>query len=79
MDLMDRVFKPYLNLFVIIFIDDLLIYLRNEDDHASHLRIVLHNLKDRELYAKFSKCEFWLKSVAFLGYIVSTDGIMVDT
>nr|AAV31171.1 Putative polyprotein, identical [Solanum tuberosum] len=79
MDLMNRVFKPYLDMFVIVFIDDILIYSRNKEDHASHLRIVLQTLKDKELYAKFSKCEFWLKSVAFLGHIVSGDGIKVDT
>ncbi|KAH0679438.1 hypothetical protein KY284_020523 [Solanum tuberosum] len=75
MDLMNIVFKPYLDMFVIIFIDDILIYLKNQDDHASHLRIVLQTLKDRELHAKFSKCEFCLESVAFLGHIVSGDGI----
>ena len=66
-------------MFVIVLIDDILIYSRNEKDHASHLRIVHKTLKDRELYAKFSKCEFWLDSVAFLGHIVSGDGIKVDT
>ncbi|KAH0784113.1 hypothetical protein KY290_003711 [Solanum tuberosum] len=79
MDLMNRVFKPYLDMFVIVFIDDILIYSRNEEDHANHLRTVLQTLKDKELYAKFSKCEFWLKSMAFLGHIVSDDGIKVDT
>ncbi|KAH0637918.1 hypothetical protein KY289_037833 [Solanum tuberosum] len=79
MDLINRVFKPYLDVFVIVFIDDILIYSRNEEDHASHLRLVLQTLKDKELYAKFSKCEFWLKSVAFLGHIVSGDGIKVNT
>ncbi|KAH0661922.1 hypothetical protein KY284_026853 [Solanum tuberosum] len=79
MDLMNRVFKPYLDMFVIVFINDILIYSRNKEDHASHLRMVLQTLKDRELYAKFSKCEFWLMSVAFLGHIVSGDGIKVDT
>ncbi|KAH0658205.1 hypothetical protein KY289_026953 [Solanum tuberosum] len=67
------------DMFVIVFIDDILIYSMNEEDHASHLRIVLQTLKDKELYAKFSKCEFWLESVAFLGHIVSIDGIRVDT
>ncbi|KAH0776452.1 hypothetical protein KY290_007863 [Solanum tuberosum] len=79
MDLMNIVCKPYLDMFVIVFIDDILIYSRNEEDHASHLRVVLQTLKDKELYAKFSKCEFWLESVAFLGHIVSGDGIKVDT
>ncbi|KAH0720291.1 hypothetical protein KY284_005321 [Solanum tuberosum] len=79
MDLMNRVLKPYLDMFVIVFIDDILIYLRNEKDNASHLRVVLQTLKDKELYVKFSKCEFWLESVAFLGHIVSGEGIKVDT
>ncbi|KAH0764840.1 hypothetical protein KY285_000711 [Solanum tuberosum] len=79
MNLMNRVFKPYLDMFVIIFIDDILIYSRNEKDHASHLRVVLQTHKDKELYAKFSKCEFWLESVVFLGHIVSGDRIRVDT
>ena len=79
MDLMDRMFKQYLDLFVIVFIDDILIYSRNEEEHASHLRIFLETLKDRELFAKFSKCDFWLQSVAFLGHIVSSEGIRVDS
>ncbi|KAH0776360.1 hypothetical protein KY290_007771 [Solanum tuberosum] len=79
MDLMNRVFKPYLDMFVVVFIDFVLIYSRNKEDHASHLRIVLQTLKAKELYAKLSKCEFWLESVAFLGHIVSGDGIKVDS
>ena len=79
MDLINRVFKPYLDLFLVVFIDDILVYSRNEEDHASHLRIVLWTLKDKDLYVKLSKCEFSLKSVAFLGHIVSGDGIRVDT
>ncbi|KAH0633358.1 hypothetical protein KY284_036144 [Solanum tuberosum] len=78
MDLMNRVFKSYLYMFVIVFIDDIIIYSMNEEDHASHLKIVLQTLKDKELYAKFSKCEFWLESVALLGHIVSGDGIRVE-
>ncbi|KAH0636581.1 hypothetical protein KY289_036496 [Solanum tuberosum] len=78
-DLVNRVFKPYLDMFVIVLIYDILIYLRNEEDHATHLRLVLKNLKDKELYAKFFKCEFWLESVAFLGHIVFDDGIKVNT
>ena len=69
MDLMNSL-KSYLDLFVIVFIDDVLIYSRNEEDHSSHLRIVPRMLTDKELYSKFSKCEFWLRSVAFLGHIV---------
>ena len=66
-------------MFVIVFIDDILIYSRNEEVHASHPKIVLQTLKDKEIYAKFSKCEFWLKSVAFLGHIVSGEEIKVNT
>ncbi|KAH0758120.1 hypothetical protein KY290_021613 [Solanum tuberosum] len=79
MDLMNRVFKQYLDLFIIVFIDDILIYSRNEKEHASHLRVVLQTLKDRQLFAKFSKCEFLLQYVAFLGHIVSSEGIRVDS
>ncbi|KAH0654413.1 hypothetical protein KY289_032091 [Solanum tuberosum] len=79
MDLRNRVFKQYLDLFVIVFIDDILIYYRNEEEHVNHLRVILQTLKDRQLFAKFSKCEFWLQSVAFLGHIVSSKGIRVDS
>ena len=78
MNLMNGIFKPYLDSFVIVFIDDILVYSRSKKDHEKHLRIVLVLLKEKKLYAKFSKCEFWLSSVAFLGHVVSKDGIMVD-
>ncbi|XP_075499143.1 uncharacterized protein LOC142537518 [Primulina tabacum] len=78
MDLMNRVFKPYLDKFVIIFIDDILIYSKTRDLHREHLRIVLQQLRDDKLYAKFKKCEFWREQVAFLGHIVSKEGIAVD-
>ncbi|XP_070030091.1 uncharacterized protein [Nicotiana sylvestris] len=78
MDLMNRVFKPFLDRFVIVFIDDILIYSRSQREHENHLRTVLQTLREHRLYAKFSKCEFWLDSVAFLGNVVSKDGIMVD-
>ncbi|KAF3629492.1 putative ribonuclease H protein-like [Capsicum annuum] len=78
MDLMNSVFRPYLELFVIVFLDDILIYSRSEGDHADHLRIVLETLRTHRLYAKFSKCEFWLNSVAFLGHVFSSKGIRVD-
>jgi len=78
MDMMDRVFKAFLDNFVIVFIDDILIYSRTKEDHASHLRQVLTALRENQLFAKFSKCEFWLERVAFLGHIVSADGIAVD-
>ena len=79
MDLMNRVFKQYLHLFVIVLIDDILIYSSSAKEHASHLKVVLQTLKDRQLFAKFSKCVFWLQSVAFLGHIVSSEGILVDS
>ena len=78
MDLMNRVFKKYLDKFIIVFIDDILIYSRTEEDHAEHLRIALETLKKEKLYVKFSKCEFWLREVQFLGHIVSSEGIQVD-
>ena len=75
MDLMNRVFKQYLDLFVIVFVDDILIYSRNEEEHFIHLRIDLKTLKYHQLFANFSKCEFLLQFVAFLGHIVSREGI----
>ena len=78
MDLMNRVFHPYLDQFFIVFIDDILVYSKNVDEHALHLQIVLQILRDRQLYAKFSKCELWLNEVIFLGHVVSGDGIFVD-
>ena len=78
MDLMNRVFHPYLDQIVIVFIDDILVYLKNAEEHAYHLRIVLQALRNRELYAKFSKCEFWLNEVVLIGHVVSGNGIFVD-
>ncbi|KAJ9547266.1 hypothetical protein OSB04_019809 [Centaurea solstitialis] len=78
MDLMNRVCKPYLDEFVIVFIDDILIYSKTAEEHGEHLRKVLEMLKREQLYAKFSKCEFWLKEVQFLGHIVTQEGIKVD-
>ena len=78
MDLMNRVFRPYLDRFVIVFIDDILVYLRSELEHEIHLGLVLQTLRQRQLYAKFSKCEFWLSQVGFLGHVVSANGIYVD-
>jgi hypothetical protein len=78
MYLMNSVFMPELDKFVIVFIDDILVYYENEKDHAEHLRIVLTRLRNHKLYAKFSKCEFWLKEVPFLGRILSENGISVD-
>ncbi|KAL4352460.1 hypothetical protein GQ457_06G010680 [Hibiscus cannabinus] len=78
MDLMNRIFKSYLDKFVVVFIDDILIYSRNKEEHAEHLRIVLQTLRDKQLYAKFSKCEFWLNEVTFFRHVISADGIKVD-
>ncbi|KAD4385578.1 hypothetical protein E3N88_25747 [Mikania micrantha] len=78
MDLMNRVCKPYLDKFVIVFIDDIIIYSQNEEDHKQHLKLVLQLLAKEKLYAKFSKCEFWLKEVHFLGHVVNDKGIQVD-
>ena len=78
MDLMNRVFKPYLDKFVIIFIDDILIYSKSQAEHEGHLRTVLQTLSEHELYAKLSKCDFWLQEVDFLGHVVCKEGIKVD-
>jgi hypothetical protein len=78
MYLMNLVFMPKLDKFMIVFIDDILVYSENEEDHAEHLRIVLTRLRDHQLYAKFSKCEFWLRTVPFLGHVLSKNGIFVD-
>ncbi|KAJ3684443.1 hypothetical protein LUZ61_013607 [Rhynchospora tenuis] len=78
MDLMNRVFREYLDAFVVVFIDDILIYSRSVEEHAKHLRTVLNRLRDRKLYGKFSKCEFWLEKVAFLGHVISGEGVAVD-
>ena len=78
MDLMNRIFQPYLDQFVIVFIDDILIYSGSKEDHEEHLRVVLQILREDQLYAKFSKCQFWLDSVAFLGHVISAEGVNVD-
>ncbi|GJX52872.1 putative reverse transcriptase domain-containing protein [Tanacetum coccineum] len=78
MDLMNRVCKPYLDKFVIVFIDDILIYSRNEEEHANHLRMILELLKKEKLYAKFSKCDFWIRIVQFLGHLIDSQGLHVD-
>ena len=78
MDLMNRIFKPYLDNFIVVFIDDILIYSKSIEEHEQHLRLALQTLREQKLYAKLSKCEFWLDHVMFLGHVVSKDGISVD-
>ena len=78
MDLMHRVFQPYLDQFVVVFVDDILIYSKSEEEHEDHLRIILQTLREHQCYAKFSKCEFCLTNVRFLGHVVSALGISVD-
>nr|GEV76700.1 retrotransposon protein, putative, Ty3-gypsy subclass [Tanacetum cinerariifolium] len=78
MDLMNRVCKPYLDKFVIVFIDDIVIYSKNKNEHEEHLTLILELLKKEELYAKFSKCEFWIPKVQFLGHVIDSKGIHVD-
>ena len=78
MELMNRVFHDYLDKFIIVFIDDILVYSKTREDHETHLRLALERLQSEKLYAKFSKCEFWLDRVMFLGHIVSEEGVVVD-
>ncbi|CAA0814809.1 Uncharacterized mitochondrial protein AtMg00860, partial [Striga hermonthica] len=78
MDLMNRIFHPYLDQFVIVFIDDILIYSKSQKEHEEHLRVVLETLRREKLFAKFSRCEFWLQRVSFLGHVITQAGIEVD-
>jgi len=78
MDLINRVFHPYLDKFVVVFIDDILIYSKLREDHQEHLRTMLSTLAEHKLYAKLKKCDFWMEEVHFLGHIISKDGISVD-
>ena len=73
MDLMNRVFRPYVDQFVVVFIDDILVYSKDHENHDTHLRLVLETLRKEQLYAKLSKCEFWLNEVSFLGHTVSKE------
>ena len=75
---MNMVFMDYLDVFVVIFIDDILIFSKTEEEHEEHLRLVLQRLREHQLYAKFSKCEFWIDEVPFLGHVISQGGIAVD-
>jgi hypothetical protein len=78
MYLMNKIFMEYLDKFMVVFIDDILIFSKNEEDHDEHLRVVLQKLRENQLYAKLSKCEFWLKEVSFLGHIILEGEIYVD-
>ena len=78
MEYMNRIFHSYLDHFVVVFIDEILIYSKSEEEHVEHLKIVLQVLKEKKLYAKLSKCEFWLNEVSFLGQVISGSGIVVD-
>ena len=78
MDLMNQVFRPFLDQFVIVFIDYVLVYSRSEEEHEQHLRTVLKTLREHRLFAKFNKCEFWLERVQFLGHVITGARIQVD-
>ena len=78
MDLMNHVFRPYVDQFVVVFIDDIFVYSKDREDHDTHLRVVLETLRKEHLYEKLSKFEFWFREVSFLGHVVSKEGIQVD-
>lgn len=78
MDYMNRIFHMYLDQFVVVFIDDILIYSKSDEDHVEHMIVVLKTLKEKKLYVKLFKCEFWLKEVKFLGHVIFSGGITVD-
>ena len=78
MDIMHKVFQPYLDQFVVVFMDDILVYSQSKEEHEDPLRIVLQALREHQLYAKFGKCEFWITEVRFLGHVVSVSGVSVD-
>jgi hypothetical protein len=78
MYLMNSVFMTELDKFVVVYIDDILVYSKSTKDHEEHLRVVLQQLRDHQLYAKFNKCEFWISEVSFLGHVISSEGIDVD-
>lgn len=78
MDYMNRIFHTYLEMFVVVFIDDVLIYSKSHQEHEEHLCIMLQIFKERQLFAKLSKCEFWLQQVQFLGHVISSEGVVID-
>ena len=79
MSLMNKIFQQYLDQFIIVFIDDILVYSKNREEHKLHLRLALQILREKQLYAKFSKCEFWMEEIAFLGHVVSKQGVQPDS
>ena len=79
MDLINRIFHEFLYRFVVVFVDDILIYSPSEEEHEEHLRVGLELLRAHKLYAKFGKCDFWLEEVKFLGHVVSREGVTVDS
>ena len=79
MNMMNKVFMEELDKFVVVFIDDILVYSATIEEHEQHLRVVLEKLRQNQLYAKFSKCEFWLEEVTFLGHILTAEGVAVDS
>ena len=78
MDYMNKIFRPFLDKFVVVFIDDILIYSKVDKEHEEHFRIVLQILKEKQLYAKPEKCDFWLKEVKFLGHVINENGVSMD-
>jgi len=79
MEYMNRIFHPYLDQFVVVFIDDILVYSKSEEEHVEHLRVVLQVLREKRLFVKFSKYEFWLREVSFLGHVISKGDIVADS
>lgn len=76
---MNKIFHFYLDQFVMVFIDEILVYFESDEEHTRHLRVVFHILQEKKLYDKFSKCEFWLREVSFLGHVISSGGIEIDS
>ena len=76
--LMNYIFMEYLDKFIVVYLDDILVYSKNKEEHAEHLRLVLEKLREHQLYAKYSKCEFWLPEVTYLGHVISKDGIATN-